>query len=116
MYSYMNANGASRPGSNPTTTVKQLFDLMADLSGLPAPRIKAPVPVVRVAAAVREFAAQLTGKRPMIDRSQVDKFAGKYGYFSSVKAQRELGSRSRKTARENYTRLFPASWKIRPCH
>jgi hypothetical protein len=27
--------------------VKQLFDLMADLSGLPAPRMKAPVPVVR---------------------------------------------------------------------
>jgi hypothetical protein len=55
MYSCMNANGASRSGSNPTTTVKQLFDLMADLSGLPAPRMKALVPVVRVAAAVREF-------------------------------------------------------------
>jgi dihydroflavonol-4-reductase len=72
-------------------TVKQLFDLMADLSGLQAPRIKAPVPVVRVAAAVMEFAAQLTGKRPMIDRSQVDEFAGRYAYFSSAKAQRELG-------------------------
>ena len=32
-----------------------------------------------------------TGKRPMIDRSQVDEFAGKYAYFSSAKAQRELG-------------------------
>ena len=77
--------------SGENLTVKQLFDLMADLSGLQAPRIKAPVPVVRVAAAVMEFAARLTGKRPMIDRSQVDEFAGKYAYFSSAKAQRELG-------------------------
>ena len=27
----------------------------------------------------------------MIDRSQVDEFAGKYAYFSSAKAARELG-------------------------
>jgi dihydroflavonol-4-reductase len=72
-------------------TVKQLFDLMADLSGLPAPKIKAPVGVLRVAAAVMEFASQLTGRRPMIDRSQVDEFAGSYAYFSSAKAQRDLG-------------------------
>jgi len=72
-------------------TLKQLFDLMADLSGLQAPRIKAPVPVLRVAAALMELAAQVTGMRPMIDRSQVDEFAGKYAYVSSAKAQSELG-------------------------
>ena len=27
----------------------------------------------------------------MLDRSQVDEFAGKYGYFDSAKAKRELG-------------------------
>jgi len=72
-------------------TVKQLFDLIADLTGLRAPTIKAPVPVVRALAALMEFGAKLTGGRPMIDRSQVDEFAGKYAYFSSAKAQRELG-------------------------
>jgi dihydroflavonol-4-reductase len=72
-------------------TLKQLFDLTADLSGLRAPRFKAPVPVLRVAAALMELAAQVTGMRPMLDRSQVDEFAGKYAYFSSAKAQRELG-------------------------
>jgi dihydroflavonol-4-reductase len=85
-----------RPGeryilSGEDVTVKQLFDLMAELTGLKAPAIKAPVPVVRALAAVMELAAKLTGSRPMIDRSQVDEFAGKYAYFSSAKAQRELG-------------------------
>jgi len=85
-----------RPGeryilSGEDLTVKQLFDLMADLTGLKAPSLKAPVPVVRALAALMEFAAKLTGARPMLDRSQVDEFAGKYAYFSSAKAQRELG-------------------------
>jgi len=89
-------------------TLKQLFDLMGDLSGLQAPRIKAPVPVLRVAAALMELAAQVTGMRPMLDRSQVDEFAGKYAYFSSAKAQRELGYTylpARETVRRTITWL-----------
>jgi dihydroflavonol-4-reductase len=85
-----------RPGeryilSGEDLTVKGLFDLLAELTGLKAPTIKAPVPVVRALAGLMELAAKLTGARPMIDRSQVDEFAGKYAYFSSAKAQRELG-------------------------
>jgi nucleoside-diphosphate-sugar epimerase len=38
-----------------------------------------------------EIASKLTGSRPMLDRSQVDEFAGHYGYFDSSKAKRELG-------------------------
>jgi len=44
-----------------------------------------------VLAAVMELVSKLTRSRPMLDRSQVDEFAGKYAYFSSAKAQRELG-------------------------
>jgi len=72
-------------------TVKELFDLLADLTGLKAPTIKAPVGLVRAIASVMELASRATGKRPMLDRSQVDEFAGKYGYFDSSKAKRELG-------------------------
>ncbi len=72
-------------------TVKQLFDLMADLTGLTAPSVKLPVPVVRVIAGAMELTSRLTGSRPMIDRSQVDEFAGKYAYFDCSKAVRELG-------------------------
>jgi len=38
-----------------------------------------------------ELASKFTGARPMLDRSQVDEFGGKYGYFDSSKAERELG-------------------------
>jgi len=64
---------------------------MAEATGLPAPRVKLPVPVLRAVAAAMELASKLTGARPLIDRSQVDEFAGKYGYFDSGKAERELG-------------------------
>jgi nucleoside-diphosphate-sugar epimerase len=77
--------------SGDNVTVKGLFDLMADLTGLKAPSIKLPVPVIRALAAAMEAVARVTGRRPMLDRSQVDEFAGKYGYFDSSKAKRELG-------------------------
>jgi len=90
-------------------TVKQLFDLMAELTGLKAPTIKAPVPVLRVLAAAMELASKITGTRPMLDRSQVDEFGGKYGYFSSAKAQRELGYTYR-SARETVQRTI--TWLV----
>jgi len=72
-------------------TVKGLFDRMAELTGLKAPTVKLPVPVLRTMAALLELVSRLTGARPMIDRSQVDEFAGKFAYFDSGKAERELG-------------------------
>jgi dihydroflavonol-4-reductase len=72
-------------------TVKQLFDTMAELTGLKTPTVKLPVPVLRTMATLLELVSRLTGARPMIDRSQVDEFAGKFAYFDSGKAERELG-------------------------
>src|SRR5438132_8175593 len=68
-------------------TVKNLFDMLAELTGLRAPSVKLPVPVLRVLAGVMEGVSKLTGRRPMIDRSQVDEFAGKWAYFDSSKAK-----------------------------
>jgi dihydroflavonol-4-reductase len=68
-----------------------MFEILAELTGLPAPKMKAPVPVVRLLAAAMELGSKLTGSRPMLDRSQVDEFAGHFGYFSNAKAERELG-------------------------
>jgi hypothetical protein len=45
----------------------------------------------------------------MIDRSQVDEFAGRYGYFDSSKAQRELGY-TYLSARETVSRTI--AWLI----
>src|SRR5947207_5153039 len=84
-------------------TVKGLFDLLAELTGLPAPSVKLPVGVIRALAAGLELVSRLTGSRPMIDRSQVDEFAGKYAYFNCSKAERELGYTYR-SARETVRR------------
>jgi nucleoside-diphosphate-sugar epimerase len=72
-------------------TVKQAFDTLAGLTGLKPPGIKLPVPVLRVAAGLMELGTRVTGRRPLLDRSQVDEFAGKFSYFDSGKAARELG-------------------------
>ncbi len=103
-----------RPGeryivSGENVTVKRMFDLMSDLTGLPAPRIRVPVPVLRLLAHGMELAARVTGSRPMIDRSQVDEFAGRYGYFDSSKAERELGYTHR-GARESLARTI--AWLV----
>ncbi|MGH7818527.1 MAG: NAD-dependent epimerase/dehydratase family protein, partial [Candidatus Binatia bacterium] len=77
--------------SGENVSVKRAFELVAEFTGLKPPSIKLPTPVLRVVAGVMELGAKVTGTRPMLDRSQVDEFAGKYGYFDSSKAKRELG-------------------------
>ena len=77
--------------SGDDVTVRELFATVAELAGLPAPRRRAPVPLVRLLAAGMELASRVTGRRPALDRSQVDELFGKYGYYDSGKAVRELG-------------------------
>src|SRR5262249_20262953 len=86
-------------------TVKQLFDMMAELTGVKAPTRKLPVPVMRALATVLELVSKVTGTRPMLDRSQVDEFGGKYAYFDNGKAERELGYTHR-SARETVARTI----------
>jgi dihydroflavonol-4-reductase len=77
--------------SGENVTVKGLFDLLSELTGVKAPAIKLPIPVLRALAGAMELVSKVTGSRPLLDRSQVDEFAGKYGYFDSSRAERELG-------------------------
>ena len=76
-------------------TVKAMFDILAELTGLPGPKMKLPVPVIRLLAGGMELASKVTGQRPMFDRSQIDEFMGKFAYVSSAKAERELGYKGR---------------------
>jgi dihydroflavonol-4-reductase len=71
--------------------VRDFFTTLAELSGLPAPRFKLPVRIVRGLAGAMELVSKMTGSRPVLDRSQVDELFGKYGWFDSGKAVRELG-------------------------
>ena len=77
--------------SGDNITVKQLLDTAAELTGLRAPTVKLPVPVLRVLALAMELGGKIAGRRPMLDRNQVDEFAGVYGYLDCSKAKRELG-------------------------
>jgi dihydroflavonol-4-reductase len=77
--------------SGENVTVKAFFALLSELTGVKAPTIKFPVAALRVLAGAMELGAKVTGSRPLLDRSQVDEFAGKYGYFDSSRAERELG-------------------------
>ncbi len=74
-------------------TVRAFYETIAELTGLPAPRGRAPKLVFRIAAALMEAGGRLFGATPMVTTEQVAEFHGTYGYFSSEKARRELGYR-----------------------
>jgi dihydroflavonol-4-reductase len=95
--------------SGDNVTVKQMFDMLSELTGLPAPKTKLSPTVMRVLAAALELVAKVGGPKPMIDRSQVDEFVAKWGYLSSAKAERELGYTFR-SARETLGRTV--SWLV----
>jgi dihydroflavonol-4-reductase len=77
--------------SGDNVTLKQMFDLTAEMAGMRPPFIKVPTPILRVMATGMELASKVTGTRPLLDRSQVDEFAGWYANVTSAKAERELG-------------------------
>jgi dihydroflavonol-4-reductase len=84
-------NGERYILSGENLTVKQLFDLVAEAAGIPAPSWKMPVFALRAVATGLEAVSWVTGWRPMLDRNQVDEFAGRYAYLDPGKAERELG-------------------------
>jgi len=102
-------NGERYIVSGENVTVKQLLDLVAELAGISGPQYRLPLPVLRVIATGMEAVSWVTGWRPMLDRSQVDEFAGTYSYFDSGKAQRDLGYTFR-DAREAVRRTV--AWAI----
>jgi dihydroflavonol-4-reductase len=81
--------------SGDNITVKRLADLVCELGGVAPPRLRAPLPVFRAIATAAELAGRATGRRPLIDRAQVDEFGGTYSFFDCTKAQHELGYRWR---------------------
>jgi len=95
--------------SGENVTVRQLFALVAEMSGISAPQWKMPVIALRAIATGLEAVSWVTGWRPLIDRNQVDEFAGVYGYVDTGKAQRELGFTPR-SARDTVRRTV--AWAI----
>jgi dihydroflavonol-4-reductase len=75
---------------NQNMTLRSIFSLLEDISGLSAPRVKLPYTPILLAAYVNEAISRITGREPLIPLAGV-RMAGKLMYFDSSKAIRELG-------------------------
>jgi dihydroflavonol-4-reductase len=72
-------------------SLSQIFRMLADFSGIPAPRVRLPYYPVLAMAYLNEFwATYVSGKPPRMPRAAVQ-MAKKLMYFDSARAVRELG-------------------------
>jgi dihydroflavonol-4-reductase len=71
-------------------TMKQALDTLAEITGLPAPRMRVPYAVAWTAACVNEAMAKVTGRPPKAPLAGV-RMARYRMWFNPAKAIRELG-------------------------
>ncbi len=71
-------------------TLREILQTLADVSGLPAPRLRIPYGVALTAGYISEWIAGLTHKPPQVPLAGV-KMARHAMYFTAQKAVRELG-------------------------
>ncbi len=75
---------------NANLTLRDIFALLAEISGVPAPRVRLPYYPILLAAYVNEALATVTGREPLIPLAGVQ-MARKFMFFETAKAVRELG-------------------------
>ncbi len=75
-------------------TLQEIFGIIAECARRRPPNVRLPLNVVAPLAYVAEAFAALTGRAPLLTRDSV-RMARKHMFFSSAKAERELGYRSR---------------------
>jgi dihydroflavonol-4-reductase len=75
---------------NQNLTLRDIFAMMEEVTGLPAPKVRLPYTPILLAAYVNEAYSYLTGKEPLIPLAGVQ-MARKFMFFDSAKAVRELG-------------------------
>jgi dihydroflavonol-4-reductase len=75
-------------------SLRAIFSAIATLTGRPAPKLRVPVAVVLPVAYAAEAWARVDGREPFVTVDGV-KLARTRMFFSSAKAQRELGYRPR---------------------
>ena len=71
-------------------TFKSLLDMLAEVSGLPAPGFKAPYSIAYLFAALDTARARIFGGEPLAPLDAV-RMARHYMWFDSSKSERELG-------------------------
>ena len=75
---------------NQNLTLREIFQTLEVISGVPAPKVRLPYPPILLAAYVNEAFSRLTGVEPLIPLNGV-LMARKFMFFDSSKAIRELG-------------------------
>lgn len=75
---------------NENLTLRQILALLAESTGLTAPKVRLPYTPILIAAYVNETISRWTGIAPLIPLAGVQ-MAGKHMYFDSSKAVHELG-------------------------
>ncbi len=75
-------------------SLAEILRRIAKLTGRRAPTLRLPLPAVWPVAAVAEALGRLTGKEPMVTFDSL-RMARKTMFFSTAKAERELGFRAR---------------------
>jgi dihydroflavonol-4-reductase len=75
-------------------SLKEMLAIIAELSGRSAPRFRLPRWPLFPLAAAAEAAARLTGKEPFLTRDAL-RMAGHHMFFTSARAERELGYQAR---------------------
>jgi dihydroflavonol-4-reductase len=82
---------------NENLTLRQIFAMLGEITGLPAPRVRLPYTPILIAAYINEALSRCTGRVPLIPLAGVQ-MARKFMFFDSTKAARELGLQQRSVA------------------
>jgi dihydroflavonol-4-reductase len=75
-------------------SLSDMLQVIAGLTGRPAPRLRLPIAPLYPLAEIAELMGRLSGKEPFLTRDSL-KMASHHMYFSSAKAERELGYSAR---------------------
>lgn len=75
---------------NSNLTLRDIFRLLEEITGLPAPRVRLPYLPILIAAYINEGLSGVTGREPLIPLAGVQ-MASKFMFFDSSRAVQELG-------------------------
>ena len=75
---------------NTNLTLREIFAILAEITGLSSPKVRLPYMPILLAAYVNEGLSRITGREPLIPLAGVQ-MAAKFMYFDSSRAVGELG-------------------------
>jgi len=75
---------------NTNLTLREIFGILAEITGLAAPRVRLPYTPILLAAYINEGLSKVTGREPLIPLAGVQ-MAAKFMYFDPSRAVRDLG-------------------------